>query len=216
LKPVNPVSRSWLDGLAWEVAPTLLNLLLVAGDGRIGHIIEVEAYGGSTDPASHAFRGRTARNATMFGPPGHLYVYFSYGVHWCANVVTAPSVPGSAGAVLLRALEPVAGLEAMRAARWRTQKRQVDVDLCGGPGRLTQALGIDRAADGVDLCSRSSPFVLASDGTPPPESPTVSPRIGISVATEVQWRFSVPGHPGVSVRPAQAARSRKSTTVRRS
>ena len=198
------------------MAPTLLNKLLVAGDGRIGRIVEVEAYGGSTDPASHAFRGRTARNATMFGPPGHLYVYFSYGAHWCANVVTAPSAPGSAGAVLLRALEPVAGLEAMRAARWRDQKRQVDRDLCRGPGRLAQALGIDRAADGVDLCSASSPFVLASDGTPPPESSTVSTRIGISVATEVLWRFSVPDHPAVSARPHGVVGSRKSTTVGRS
>ena len=210
------IRRGQLDGLSSEIAPNLLNLLLVTGDGRIGRIVEVEAYGGSTDPASHAFRGRTARNATMFGPPGHLYVYFSYGVHWCANVVTAPSAPGSAGAVLLRALEPVAGLEAMRAARWREQKRQVDRDLCRGPGRLTQALGIGRAADGVDLCSRSSPFVLASDGTPPPRSPTVSTRIGISVATEVQWRFSVPDHPAVSSRPKGAVQSRKSTTVGRS
>ena len=210
------VERSFLDGPSWEVAPRLLNLLLVAEDGRAGRIVEVEAYGGSTDPASHAFRGRTARNAAMFGPPGHLYVYFSYGVHWCANLVTAPSAPGSAGAVLLRALEPVAGLEAMRAARWRDQKRQVDRDLCRGPGRLTQALGIDRSADGVDVCSVSSPFRLACDGTRPPESPTVSPRIGISVATEVQWRFSVPDHPAVSSGPKGAVRSRKSTTVGRS
>ena len=176
----------------------------------------MEAYGGSTDPASHAFRGRTPRNAAMFGPPGHLYVYFSYGVHWCANVVTAPSAAASAGAVLLRALDPVAGTEAMRASRWRDQKRQVDRDLCRGPGRLTQAMGIDRSADGTDLCSPSSPFRLATDGTPPPESPTVSPRIGISVATEVLWRFSVPDHPAVSVRPKGAAQSRKSTTVGRS
>ena len=213
---MKPVKRSLLDGLSWDVAPRLLNLLLVAADGRMGRIVEVEAYGGSTDPASHAFRGRTARNGAMFGPPGHLYVYFSYGVHWCANVVTAPSAVGSAGAVLLRALDPVAGVEAMRAARWREQKRQVDRDLCRGPGRLTQALGIDRDADGTDLCSASSPFVLASDGTPPPRSPTVSPRIGISVATEVPWRFSVPDHPAVSVRPKGAAQSRKSTTVGRS
>ena len=204
--------------MSWEVAPRLLNLLLVAADGRVGRIVEVEAYGGSTDPASHAFRGRTPRNGTMFGPPGHLYVYFSYGVHWCANVVTAPSAMGSAGAVLLRALDPVEGVEAMRASRWRAQKRQVDLDLCRGPGRLAQAMGIDRSADGVDLCSPDSPFVVASDGTPPPESPTVSPRIGISVATEVLWRFSVPDHPAVSVRPPRGAgaQSRKSTTEGRS
>jgi DNA-3-methyladenine glycosylase len=178
------------------VAPLLLNQLLVAADGRTGRIIEVEAYDGASDPASHAYRGRTARNGVMFGPAGHLYVYFSYGVHWCANVVTGPT--GAASAVLLRALEPVAGIESMRRARWRRQKRQVDLDLCRGPGRLTQALGIDRTADGVDLCNRSSPFVLASDGTPPPAAPAVSTRIGISAAQETPWRFWVPGHPGVS------------------
>lgn len=196
------------------MAPLLLNKLLVAADGRSGRIIEVEAYGGPVteepthrelvDPAAHSFRGPTARNSTMFGPPGHLYVYFSYGVHWCANVVTSP--PGLASAVLLRALEPVSGLERMRTARWRAQKRQLDRDLCRGPGRLAQAMGIDRAAAGVDLCSDSSPFFLASDGTPPPAAPEESRRIGISLAQERLWRFSVPGHPGVS------APGRKSTT----
>ena len=191
----------------------MLNQLLVASDGRAGRIVEVEAYGGPpgqgagdprwsdprlADPAAHSFGGRTTRNRTMFGPPGHLYVYFSYGVHWCANVVTGPE--GTASALLLRALEPVAGLDLMRAARWRDQKVQVDRDLCRGPGRLAQAMGIDRSADGVDLCSRSSPFFLASDGTPPPLAPAVSPRIGISQAADVPWRFTVPDHPYVSGR----------------
>ena len=192
------VRRALLAGPSWEVAPLLLNKLLVAGDGRTGRIVEVEAYGGATDPASHAYRGPTARNATMFGPPGHLYVYFSYGVHWCANVVTGPSGPGSASAVLLRSLEPVSGLELMRAARWRSQKRQVDRDLCRGPGRLAQAMGIDRSADGMDLCSSGSPFMLADDGTEPPPVPAVSSRIGISAAQERPWRFHLPGHAGVS------------------
>ena len=205
------IDRSLLADPAPSVAPFLLNKLLVAADGRAGRIIEVEAYGGPPDqdhpdPAAHSYCGPTTRNGTMFGPPGHLYVYFSYGVHWCANVVT--STAGLATAVLLRALEPVAGLETMRAARWRSQKRQIDRDLCRGPGRLAQAMGIDRSADGVDLCSRSSPFYLASDGTPPPEQPAVSTRIGISVAKEVPWRFMVPGHPYLS----GPVLGRKSTT----
>ncbi len=210
------------------MAPLLLNKLLVAADGRVGRIIEVEAYGGPpgqglddprlVDPAAHSYIGPTARNATMFGPPGHLYVYFSYGVHWCANVVTSPD--GVATAVLLRAVEPVAGIDLMRAARWRAQKNQVDRDLCRGPGRLAQAMGIDRSCDGVDLCSSSSPLHLASDGTPPPAHPEVTGRIGISVAADVPWRFCVPGHAFVS-RPggARAAPARtlgrKSTTSRR-
>ena len=194
-----------------EVAPFLLNKLLVAADGRAGRIIEVEAYGGPpgqgagdprwadprlADPAAHSYVGPTPRNATMFGPPGHLYVYFSYGVHWCANVVTSPE--GTASAVLLRALAPVAGVESMRTARWRDQKVQVDRDLCRGPGRLAQAMGIDRSADGVDLCIDSSPYFLACDGVEPPPSPAVSARVGISVAKDVPWRFAVPDHPYVS------------------
>jgi DNA-3-methyladenine glycosylase len=183
----------------------------VAADGRVGRIIEVEAYGGPPgpsgrppgDPASHAYRGPTARNRTMFGPAGHLYVYFSYGVHWCANVVTGADGTGSA--VLIRALEPLAGLDLMRAARWRTQRRQVDGDLCRGPGRLAQAMGIDGTADSTDLCLGGSPFYLADDGTGPPEM-VVSTRVGISAAREVPWRFSVAGHPGLSGRLAVGGR----------
>lgn len=181
------------------VAPHLLNRLLVTADGRAGRILEVEAYDGANDPASHAYRGRTGRNAVMFGPAGHLYVYFSYGVHWCANVVTGAE--GAASAVLLRALEPIAGVELMRAARWRSQKRQVDRDLCRGPGRLTQAMGIDGTVDGVDLCDPASPVILAGDGTDPPEAPEVTTRVGLSVATETPWRWAVPGHSGVSSGP---------------
>lgn len=207
------MARSGLARPAHPVAPALLNKLLVGADGRVGRIIEVEAYGGGGDPASHAYRGPTARNATMFGPAGYLYVYLSYGVHWCANVVT--DQPGTAGAVLLRALEPVAGLDEMRAARWRDQRRRPDRDLCRGPGRLCQAMGIDRSHDGTDLCPSSatagaapslSPLRLADDGTPPPRARSdgrpgsllVTPRIGISVATDVAWRFAIAHHPGVS------------------
>lgn len=191
-----PLTRSFFERSATKLAPLLLNKLLIRSDGRAGRIIEVEAYAGEQDPASHAYRGRTTRNTTMFGPAGHLYVYFSYGVHWCANVVGGTE--GTAQAVLLRALEPVGGLEAMRAARWRSQRRQVDRDLCRGPGRLCQAMGIDRALDGTDLLDASGPLWLADDGTRHPAKPLVTRRIGISAAQERLWRFALSGHPGVS------------------
>ena len=158
--------RALYAGDVLKVAPRLLNKLIVTADGRAGRIVEVEAYRGAEDPASHAFRGPTPRNRVMFGPGGHLYVYFSYGVHWCANVVCGPV--GEAQAVLLRALEPVDGLELMRQARWRTNGRQDDRDLCRGPGRLCQALGIDGSFDGADLTARDAAVWLADDGVPPP------------------------------------------------
>jgi DNA-3-methyladenine glycosylase len=156
--------------------------------------VEVEAYAGAADPASHAFRGRTARNATMFGPPGHLYVYFTYGMHFCANVVCGPE--GEASAVLLRALTPEAGLEEMRAARGPAARR--DRDLCSGPGKLCQALGLDRRFDGADLVSGDLGITVVDDGTPPPPAPGVSGRVGLSVAAEVPWRFYVPWAVGLS------------------
>ena len=161
--------------------------------------MEVEAYHGEEDPASHAFRGPTARNLVMYGPGGHLYVYLSYGVHWCANVVCGPA--GEAQAVLLRALEPVAGLELMRLARWRNQLRQDDRDLCRGPGRLCQALGIDHSLDGADLTAAGAPVWLVDDGLPPPVPPLATGRVGISVAADRLWRFAVPGNPAVSSHP---------------
>ena len=175
-----------------ELAPRLLNKLLVHGD-RVGRIVEVEAYAGALDPASHAYRGRTARNATMFGPPGHLYVYFTYGMHFCANVVCGSD--GEASAVLLRGLTPVAGLERMRAARGPAARR--DVDLCSGPGKLCQALGLDRAFDGADLVTGDLGVGIVDDGTPP-RDPAVSGRIGLSVAVEAPWRFYVAGAAGLS------------------
>lgn len=200
--------RSFFGPDVLEVAPRLLNKLLVRADGRAGRIVEVEAYHGQEDPASHAFRGRTARNVVMFGPSGHLYVYFSYGMHWCANVVCAPD--GSAQAVLLRALEPVAGLELMRAARWRGQLRQDDRDLCRGPGRLCQAMGIDRTFNGADLVGRDSLLWLEDDGTGPPDPPLATPRVGISVGVEDLWRFAVPGNRAVSgLRPGRNSRSHR-------
>ena len=185
--------RSFFTADSRDLAPLLLNKLLVRG-GRVGRIVEVEAYAGPADPASHAFRGRTPRNATMFGPPGHLYVYFTYGMHFCANVVCGGD--GDASAVLLRALTPVAGLEEMRAARGPAAR--LDRDLCSGPGKLCQALGIDRSLDGADLVTGDRGVAVCDDGTAPPAEPGRSGRIGISVAVEVPWRFYVPGAEGLS------------------
>jgi DNA-3-methyladenine glycosylase len=196
-----------------EVAPALLGKLLVHGE-LIGRIVEVEAYRAELDPASHAFRGLTRRNATMFGPPGRLYVYFTYGMHFCANIVCQP--PGTAGAVLLRALSPVAGVEQMRLARRRRSQNAAaapatssrgdrplrDEQLLAGPARLCQAFGIDRSLDGVDLTDPASPLVVADDGTSPPARPGVGPRIGLGArvgdAAQFPWRFWVVGDRNVS------------------
>ena len=174
------------------MAPFLLGKLLVRDDGRSARIVEVEAYLGEDDPASHAFRGQTPRNATMFGPAGHLYVYFSYGMHWCANVVCGDD--GTAGAVLLRAGSPVDGVEDMEAARGG----RGGVELASGPAKLCQALGVDRTFDGVDLVDPRSPIRLVDDGTAPPRRPGRSTRVGIKVGREHRWRYWVPGDPNVS------------------
>ena len=175
------------------VAPQLLNKILIAADGRSGRIVEVEAYCGADDPAAHTYRGKTARNATMFGPPGHMYVYFTYGMHWCANTVCADE--GIGAGVLLRALQPLTGLEAMHAARPAAKR---DRDLCSGPARLTQALGISGMHDGAELFSGRAPFAIVSDGVAPPERLTGSRRIGISRGIEHPWRWFVPGNEHVS------------------
>ena len=187
------------------VAPELLNKLLVrrgddpaAGpEDRVGRIVEVEAYCGGIDPGSHAYRGMTPRNRTMFGPPGGLYVYFSYGMHWCANAVCGDE--GEGLAVLLRALAPVDGLDAMRAVRARARR---DRDLCNGPAKLCQALGLDRAFDGSDLVTGDRGVVVCDDGTPPPAAPVQTTRVGLSAGAEHPWRWYVPGDPNVS-RPAR-------------
>jgi DNA-3-methyladenine glycosylase len=180
------------------VAPDLLNKVVVAGERR-GRIVEVEAYCGGEDPAAHSYRGPTARNATMFGPAGHLYVYFTYGMHWCCNPVCGDD--GVGVAVLLRALEPLDGLDAMRAARGGVRDR----DLCRGPARLCQALGITGAADGADLVTGDRGLTIVDDGTPPPAEPAVGPRIGITRGADHPWRWWVPGSPLVS-RGAPASR----------
>jgi DNA-3-methyladenine glycosylase len=171
------------------VAAELLGKVLARG-GRAGRIVEVEAYRGRDDPASHAYRGPTPRNATMFGPAGHLYVYRSYGIHWCANASC-----GGGNAVLLRALAPLDGLDGMRVARVGARR---DRDLCSGPGKLCQALGIEGGLDGADLVTGERGVAILDDGTPPPAEPAVTPRIGISVATHEPLRFYVRGDGNVS------------------
>jgi len=195
------LDRSFYRRDSLEVAPQLLNKVLAHG-AVAGRIVEVEAYRGEADRASHAFGGRTARNATMFGPPGHLYVYFTYGMHFCANVVCGEE--GEAMAVLLRALAPLAGLEEMRRRRGSTRAAH---DLCSGPAKLCQALGIDRRLDGADLVASDGPVALLDDGTPPPEAIAVGPRVGLSrragESAALPWRFALRGEPCVS-RPAPA------------
>lgn len=180
--------RSFFARPTVTVARALLGCLLVheTPEGRVvGRLVEVEAYAGSRDPASHAYR-RTVRSAVMWGSPGTAYVYLSHGIHACMNVVTEP--PGRPGAVLLRALEPVDGVALMQ------RRRGIDAlrDLARGPGRLTQAMGITLTHNQADLVT--GPLYLArGDRAPGPIAAT--PRIGISVATDRRWRFVVRGSP---------------------
>jgi DNA-3-methyladenine glycosylase len=175
--------------------PDLLNKVLVAADGRRARIVETEAYCGPIDAAAHTYRGQTPRNAVMFGAPGLLYVYFTYGMHYCCNAVCGEE--GEGVAVLLRAAEPLAGLALMREARPAAKR---DRDLCSGPARLCQALGIGRAQDGVDLVTGAGGYGIVDDGVAPPEDPMVTTRIGIRHAAEEPWRWYVPGNPNVSRR----------------
>ena len=187
------IGRDFFARSVHEVAPDLLGVTLLV-DGVGGPIVEVEAYH-HEDPASHGFGGRTERNAAMFGPPGHAYVYRSYGIHWCLNFVCEED--GSASAVLLRALEPRVGLDAMRARRGLNEPRL----LSAGPGRLCQALGVTRDHDGLPL--DEPPFELRERETEPEIAR--GPRIGISRATELPWRFGIAGSRYLS-RPMAARR----------
>ena len=162
------------------VAPDLIGATLLV-DGVGGPIVEVEAYD-AEDPASHGYRGRTARNAAMFGPPGHAYVYRSYGIHWCLNLVCEDE--GSAAAVLLRALEPAHGVDRMQKRR-RTENARL---LCAGPGRICEALGLTGEHDGLPL--DRPPFELRPRTTTPEVAAV--PRIGISRAAERPWRYVLP------------------------
>jgi DNA-3-methyladenine glycosylase len=186
------LSRDFFARSVHEVAPDLIGVTLLV-DGVGGLIVEVEAYD-QEDPASHGYRGRTPRNEAMFGPSGHAYVYRSYGIHWCLNLVCgAEGVPEAA---LIRALEPTAGLEKQRRRRGVEELRA----LCSGPGKLSQALGVTREHDGLPL--DEPPFRLE----PREDVPEIvtGPRIGITRAAELSWRYALAGSPYVSraLRPA--------------
>jgi DNA-3-methyladenine glycosylase len=185
-----------LDGPVDEVAPTLLGAVLRA-NGVAVRLTEVEAYAGEADPGSHAFRGRTPRTEVMFGPPGHAYVYFTYGMHWCMNIVCGDD--GVASAALVRAGEVIEGLDLARSRR----PRSTDRDLARGPARLTQALAIDGSYGGVDLLDPSSPLRLSPGGVDPGLVRT-GPRVGVGGAgAAIPWRFWIADDPTVSVyRPA--------------
>jgi len=186
------LARDFFARSVHEVAPDLIGVTLLV-DGVGGPIVEVEAYD-QEDPASHAFRGPTARNAVMFGPPGFTYVYRSYGIHWCLNFVC--DVDGRAEAALIRALAPEHGLEEMRTRRAAVADRA----LCSGPGKLCQALGVTREHNGLAL--DEPPFALIDrDGTP---AIVTGPRIGITRAVEQSWRYGLEGSPFLS-RPFRKA-----------
>jgi len=201
-----------------EVAPDLLGCVLehATAEGLVAvRLTEVEAYAGASDPASHAWRGRTARNAVMFGPPGHAYVYFTYGMHYCVNLVCLGDTESvSASAVLLRAGEIVAGEDLARARRTRGPAVIPSRDLARGPARLCQALAIDRALDGADACVPSSPLRVRSGAGTPPRSVRIltGPRVGVSRAAEIPWRFWFEGDPTVSVYRPAVPRRRKLVT----
>ena len=207
LRPSPRLSRRFYARPSTVVARELLGRVFVRserGGARLAaRIVETEAYE-QTDPASHSFRGVTARNAVMFGPAGHLYVYFTYGMHFCINVVTDREGWGSA--VLLRAAEPLEGVSTMRRRRGTADPRL----LCSGPARFTQALGIDRRFDGVDLVESATLWI--ERGVPVPEALVqIGPRVGIRSGVEQPWRFSVAGDAFVSRgRPLAAPWARRS------
>jgi DNA-3-methyladenine glycosylase len=191
-----------LGGPVLEVAPRLLGAVLRRDEVAV-RITEVEAYDGADDPGSHAFRGRTPRNEVMFGPAGHLYVYFSYGMHHCCNVVTGTE--GRAGAVLLRAGEVVTGHEAARSRRGSARDR----DLARGPARLCQALGITRADNGTDL-SRGPVLLEPADAPVSARAVSTGPRVGLRGAPDRPWRFWITGAATVSTyRPAKPLERRQ-------
>lgn len=185
-----PLGRAFFARSALEVAHDLIGVVVRADDGVAVRLVETEAYTGD-DPACHAYRGRTARNAPLFGPPGHAYVYRSYGIHWCLNVATGQD--GVPQGVLLRAAEPLTGLATIRARRG---DRVPERDLLRGPGRLTQALAVDGSLSGADLCGDRPPLRLVADGTAPQVH--AGPRVGVSRAADRPWRFVASGSRWVS------------------
>jgi len=203
---VRPLPRAFYDRPPLVVARALLGRSLVhdSPEGRVGgRIVEVEAYRGHRDPASHAFRGRTARNAVMFGAPGHAYVYFTYGMHFCLNVVTERE--GVASAVLIRALEPVEGLEIMRRRRGLASGPGTWLRLARGPGCVARALGLAREHDGLDLTR--GPLWLTDRTRRRGFRVAAGPRIGIRVAQERPWRLFLLGHPCVSAQRGRPTRT---------
>jgi DNA-3-methyladenine glycosylase len=211
------IPRDFFARPSVQVAPDLLGCVLEheTADGLVAvELTEVEAYAGRSDPASHAYHGKTQRNAVMFGPPGHAYVYFTYGMHFCVNMVCVGE-KGSASAVLLRAGAIIMGEDLARARRTTGgQARIASRDLARGPARLCQALGIDRSLDGADVCAASSPLrVRAGAGNPARSAKIVTgPRVGVSSAAEIPWRYWYDGDPTVSVYRAHVPRQRKLVT----
>ncbi|MEW2359697.1 DNA-3-methyladenine glycosylase [Spirillospora sp. NPDC029432] len=197
----SPLPRAFFDRPVDEVAPDLLGRVLVHG-GVAVRLTEVEAYAGPLDPASHAYRGRTPRTEVMFGPPGHAYVYFTYGMHYCVNLVCAEE--GTASAVLLRAGQVVSGLEAARERRPRSTER----DLARGPARLCVALGIAREQNGADVCTPGGPMLVLPGEPADPSLIRTGPRTGVNGAKETPWRFWIDGDPAVSPYRAHVPRKR--------
>jgi DNA-3-methyladenine glycosylase len=194
--PLDPLPRSFFDRPVLEVAPDLLGRLVVhrTEDGDVtARLTEVEAYDGPNDPGSHAFRGRSKRNGTMFGPPGHVYVYFTYGMHYCMNLVCGP--PGLPTGILLRAAEITDGAE---LARKRRPTAKSDRELARGPARLVEALGVTRGDDGADICG-DGPLTVHHGTAAPKELTRTGPRVGLRDAPDFPWRFWIDGDPTVSV-----------------
>ncbi|MCD0450694.1 DNA-3-methyladenine glycosylase [Actinocorallia sp. API 0066] len=189
-----PLERGFFDRDVTDVARTLLGCVLWRADeaGVVGvRITEVEAYAGTEDPASHSYRGKTPRNEVMWGEPGHAYVYFTYGMHFCVNLVCGPE--GVASAVLLRAGEVVAGSDVALTRRPGSSRR----DLARGPARLCKAMAIDRALNGADVCSPGD-LVITPGDAPHPNTVSEGPRVGVSSAHDVPWRFWLTNDPTVS------------------
>ncbi len=208
------LAREFFAGHSLRVAPQLLGCVLEheTSAGRVAVLLtEVEAYEGPADPASHAYRGRTARNAVMFGPPGHAYVYFTYGMHYCVNMICLPE--GAASGILIRAGRVIEGIPlaaARRVAGRSGAARVADRDLARGPARLCQALDIGRGLDGADVCDPASPLrIRAAAGVRPgPAAISQGPRVGVSAAADRPWRFWLTGDPTVSVYRPHVPRAR--------
>lgn len=197
-----PVGRAFYDRPVLEVARDLLGMVVVHETVAV-RLTEVEAYAGDLDPASHAYRGQTPRNSVMFGPGGHAYVYFTYGMHFCMNLVCGPS--GVASAVLLRAGEVVDGIDHVRLRRPGASDR----DLARGPARLTKAMGVDRALNGADVTGRGSPLRVLRGAGVPDTVVRRGPRVGVNAAAEHPWRLWIDGDPTVSTYRPHVRKTRR-------